>query len=475
MRFIRYIEECFKNVIFSQTLQTVIHVLVNTFESMKGDVASRRRRHRTVVRPNIGLLSSSPNNTTEIEKSIETIETPNEDYYDDGSDSDSKGNRGFHDEKMYRSSCSFGQFVLNPCHCLFQYGQSFLMRVRRKWNFRSMLLVPLSKGKHKHKRQRHGKDMAWIDLSLLGGMVTFSLVTLYVFLHWIFPISHSVGRRPATDDHVNRIPLLLPSLDFQRWKVDIGGWQFFHHFFLPENNLLQDDISIDSDYDEIEFVGRFGKPRVVRPDEAQVVETYLENLRGRRLRLSKYAEYDQDVQDEPEECRRQNWTQMYNPSCNAIHEIDLSNDFELSRERLGYDQLVDTFYINHGYWRDVWVVDQLHPKIKSVLKMSRWKHSYNIETFWYTLRDALVMERLSKSPRIVDIFGHCGFAVWVEAIPYEVEEVIVPDEGFIKQEDLHDEVELQPKNNYNDEERLRIALTMAESIADLHGFEDGLM
>jgi hypothetical protein len=85
------------------------------------------------------------------------------------------------------------------------------------------------------------------------------------------------------------------------------------------------------------------------------------------------------------------------------------------------------------------------------------------------------MERLTASPRIIDIFGHCGTAVWVEALPYEVEEVIVPGEGYIEQEELHDAEALNPQNDYTAKEKLEMALVMAESLADLHGFIDGVM
>ena len=109
------------------------------------------------------------------------------------------------------------------------------------------------------------------------------------------------------------------------------------------------------------------------------------------------------------------------------------------------------------------------------MKVSRWEHGSGIEALFSDLRDALVMERLAGSPRIIDIYGHCGTAVWVEAMPYEVEEVIVPGEGYIRQQDLHDENQLNPQNDYTVTEKLEIALAMAESIADLHGFEDGPM
>ena len=138
--------------------------------------------------------------------------------------------------------------------------------------------------------------------------------------------------------------------------------------------------------------------------------------------------------------------------------------------------------ISHGYFRDVWVVNQLglygtteKDTPKTVIKMSRWKRDFAIGELQKDLRDAVVMERLTASPRIIDIYAHCGMAVQVEALPYEVEEVIVPGSGYTKQDKLHDEEDVKPKNDYTATEKLDIALSMAESLADLHGFKDGVM
>ena len=60
-------------------------------------------------------------------------------------------------------------------------------------------------------------------------------------------------------------------------------------------------------------------------------------------------------------------------------------------------------------------------------------------------------------------------------MPNEVEEVIIHGNGMSKQGHLHDEAELKPLNDYTVEEKLEMALTMSESLADLHGFRDGVM
>lgn len=110
-----------------------------------------------------------------------------------------------------------------------------------------------------------------------------------------------------------------------------------------------------------------------------------------------------------------------------------------------------------------------------MMKMSRYSFDNKIGLFHSTLRDVLVMERLTASPRIVDAYAHCGTTVLVEAIPLELEEYVVPGEGYIKQEELHDEADVKPMNNFTIEEKLHMTLEMAESLADLHGFKDGVM
>lgn len=101
-----------------------------------------------------------------------------------------------------------------------------------------------------------------------------------------------------------------------------------------------------------------------------------------------------------------------------------------------------------------------------------------IGIFHSTLRDALVMERLTGSPRIVDIYGHCGLTVTAEALPYEIDKDTVPGGAIsagIDLEDLKKQKDVKPLNNFTVDEKLQMAIEMAESLADLHGFKDGVM
>jgi hypothetical protein len=96
---------------------------------------------------------------------------------------------------------------------------------------------------------------------------------------------------------------------------------------------------------------------------------------------------------------------------------------------------------------------------------------------FYVSVEAVVMERLKKSPRIMDIYGHCGFSVMAEVVPTEFEEVVIHKSGYASRDAVEERHKdgLRPYNNFTVEEKLGFALTMAESIADLHGFEDGVI
>ena len=96
--------------------------------------------------------------------------------------------------------------------------------------------------------------------------------------------------------------------------------------------------------------------------------------------------------------------------------------------------------------------------------------------FEFTRMDALVMERLSGSPRIVDIYGHCALAVATEKLDYDVEGYIIPGSGHPdKKHGLNDKYSVRPQNDYTPTEKLELALEMAQCIAELHGFKDGVI
>jgi hypothetical protein len=110
--------------------------------------------------------------------------------------------------------------------------------------------------------------------------------------------------------------------------------------------------------------------------------------------------------------------------------------------------------------------------MKPILPYRSFSHLlYEIPT------EALIMERLTASVNIIDIYGFCGVTTMIELMPKEISEKIQPGKGRTSQTDL-DELQVtdvQSKNNFSPWEKLLLALDMAQALADLHGFKDGVI
>lgn len=373
--------------------------------------------------------------------------TDNDNYYDD-SDEDK--------DKMYSAACSIGQFFLNPCLCLY----ASLRNLKRRWYLRRSGNLPMLGGEMK---PQNTHDSSFLE-------VLACIAFMFCCMSFLSTGPGQRGPRPASDYEVNQIPIRIPKLDTGASAMDVGGWLLFHDFAVPTDPI---DLG-QPNRATLQFRGLFGEPREISPFDKEEAELNWNQLKRSRPKFSPYYEIEENLEDVEQICRRANWKHLYSPTCNNLHEVDLMNDYPSGHVRLKDTQELDAFYISHGYYRDVWVLDNKDEAQKAVLKVTRWKHDYGMSLLHEILRDALIMERLTASPRIVDIYDHCGTAVRVEAIPFEVEDVIVPD-GFIKQKELHDESDVQPQNDYTATEKLEIALDMAESLADLHGFEGGIM
>jgi len=447
---------------------------------------NRRRRQATLQQPN------GHQNLTASMNSGGNRSSSKDYYYEDPDEDDAKGHRRGED-RIFKNSCSFGQFVLNPCLCLFTATISCSKRCYRPLKSR----IDISSG-----RGRKKTVLLLLPLKFLTIAIFLALSTKFPALdrRLLFSSSPPLGR-PLTDEALNQMPIRIPVFDFD--GRDIGGWNHIRRFFRPTafldtsttgpdfgglnvhilqnpkdgaitdnngdagNHAIGEDLMLSNEL--------LAHTRLIHPDDATLASKNWEQLTKVDPYIESYYMSTEDLQDRKQKCRSPNWAKQYNPNCNLMHELTLGEDYDHERAKSpGYDRSHDSFYISHGSFRDVWVIDQPFPdNAKSVLKMTRYKLEFDLETFRNTLNDALVMERLTGSPRIVDIFGHCGGTVWVEALIHEVEEVIVHGNGMAKQEDLPKE--LTPLNDYTVEEKLDIALAMAESLADLHGFRDGVI
>lgn len=150
-------------------------------------------------------------------------------------------------------------------------------------------------------------------------------------------------------------------------------------------------------------------------------------------------------------CRQPSWQSHFYPTCNVMHEGDYIAD----------DSSVQ---IGNGYYREAWLVNSTQPLIVKALKM---KHDINDDTVHQVIQDAVIMEHLSPSPRIMDMYSLCGTSLVVKSMPVSVEKQIVPPGTW--------DATNEPRNDLSPSTKLAMALEMAESLADLHGFRQGVI
>lgn len=172
------------------------------------------------------------------------------------------------------------------------------------------------------------------------------------------------------------------------------------------------------------------------------------------------------IEQRPDNCvAMEEWQDAHHPSCLLFHEIDL-NKFTNARNE---EQLR---IVGSGFYRSVWMVHE-YDGMPIALKALRYrspreeetnlellqKKSYQVDFNPQTIEqqhiDALVMEQLSASPYIADIYGYCSTSALVE----------YANGGNL----LHSYEKTATKT-----ERLNMAYNVAAAVADTHNYnQDG--
>jgi len=129
---------------------------------------------------------------------------------------------------------------------------------------------------------------------------------------------------------------------------------------------------------------------------------------ARQEHLKDSHSYDHGRADEfeTEDCKSQySWQLSTFPTCNSLFEVDLLDQVLQSRK---------SRILAHGYWRDVWSMKNPGNNTASdnedrvVCKTMRYQHDFEERNYDRHRRDAVAMERLTKSKMVVNIYGFCG-------------------------------------------------------------------
>ena len=175
-------------------------------------------------------------------------------------------------------------------------------------------------------------------------------------------------------------------------------------------------------------------------------------------------------------CRRTATHRRTNPTCNKMHEQDmLSFLIRQWSTYLGSGDYRDSFFIPASVVQDAFSGNVTGAVFKSMLLSNVHYDSSLTANIEMSRIDALVMDLLSASPRITNIYGYCGQASIIEYCPTQVEEVIIKreyeDGKFLPgQED-----EPTTRNDLTVVEKLQFALDFARPLAEMHGLKEGIM
>ena len=227
-------------------------------------------------------------------------------------------------------------------------------------------------------------------------------------------------------------------------------------------------------------------------DDLQLYENYRDSLfesmdKAEKNLAQRVYYHDDELEDDPPRgCYRPNWKSKFYPTCNNFQELA----FETSVVGGGIQ------YRGAGHFRDAWMMIQQQQKKKKnqeysddnniwILKTLRREHPISIKQHVQMSKEAIIMEQLSSCPRIVNIYGFCGVSIAVENMPYEVEDEI---QTSLSRKEIHQYYENQkpnraihqfgmqpPLNNLTTIEKLNLAIDIAESLADIHGYQGGVI
>lgn len=140
-------------------------------------------------------------------------------------------------------------------------------------------------------------------------------------------------------------------------------------------------------------------------------------------------------------CSELEWHTYNYPTCNGIHEIDMRTVAVPTRQKQNQRSHPKSTptppvwgFVGAGLWRDVFSCDPNGESINgngsppAVLKLMKAEHKYVARNYQRHRRDALVMERLSSSPRIADVYGFCGNTVLTQSVGLTLDDVIYAKE-----------------------------------------------
>lgn len=162
----------------------------------------------------------------------------------------------------------------------------------------------------------------------------------------------------------------------------------------------------------------------------------------------------------PSSCKpRADWHTFSFPNCKLFHEVDIKSGLTTTTRDVG---------INYGFagaTRESWLLEspthtcgERYSSSTTILKTLRYREVLDEAIVEKQRIDAIVSERLTKSPHVIDIYGFCGTSALNE----------YADGGMFASTLRH---QYSDGGNYTDRELLIFARDAAMSLADIHDID----
>lgn len=294
----------------------------------------------------------------------------------------------------------------------------------------------------------------------------------------------------------------------------------------PQSVLERQKYQIKPNYGDIEYTSvqdakESGLGRVISRRDSNNYELYRSNLLADiEYDMSENYYPKEDLEDVQRECMDVEWTGKHFPTCNAIHETLLDRpkgvpygqdhlvsylrcvadgdniDFKYCSIKVQWDPslLWQSFSIpivfvslneiiaSWGSYREAWSCtrsDIVHESFVVKRYRLRPNHEWTIKDLSKAHTEAMVYEKLSSSPNIINLYGYCGTTHHTETMAADIFYDILAEgeeegrEGFASQAALDQLDDLYPQNNLTITEKLELSLSMAEALRDLHECEGG--
>jgi hypothetical protein len=214
-------------------------------------------------------------------------------------------------------------------------------------------------------------------------------------------------------------------------NLEISQLQQIPKVILPTSSLvLADTESYDFGSLHLKFARGRQTRRFISLYDDQILDQQRQQLLEEIDRIGTIDGQDPDdneIENSETQCRRMPWKSQNFPTCNSFHELDTLQQQDMTL--LGAENYKDSYLVP-----DL-VVSSIQPSTANfVLKRTQFPDLEAYDpgrepspiSFQAAQIDAIVMEKLTSSPFITDIYGFCGYNTFTEAVPQKLFSKIIP-------------------------------------------------